>query len=172
MDGCLFDPVPVGNIPKFRIPSVQDHPAKRFGMCRHPAAVYERHDGIAVFGQHIVQLDRNFATFCQITCLGQFVQHRVIGRITEPVDIFTLPLAFRLWLIAAAIGREIGLGVCAVKRVRVHFHIRIEFLECIGAAGVTAKEDRCVQIAKLGFNTDFTPPLFDQGLKVLANGVG
>ena len=88
----LFDPVPVGDIPKFGIPGVQDHPTKGFGMRRHPAAVYERYNGIAVFGQHIVQLDRNFATFCQITGLGQFVQHRVIGWITELVDVFALPL--------------------------------------------------------------------------------
>ena len=110
-------------------------------MRRNPATVHQWYNRVAVLGQHIVQLDGNLAAFCQIAGLAQFIQQRVIGGFTEPVDILALPLAFWFWLIATPKHRQIGLWICAVKRVGVHFDIGVEFLKRIGTAGITTKED-------------------------------
>lgn len=110
-------------------------------MRRNPATVHQWYNRIAVLGQHIVQLGGNLAAFCKIAGLAQFIQQRVIGEFTELLDILALPLVFRLWLIAAKIHRQMSLGICAVKRVGVHFDIGVEFLKRIGTAGITTKED-------------------------------
>ena len=60
-------------------------------MRRNPATVHQWYNRVAVLGQHIVQLDGNLAAFCQIAGLAQLIQPRVIGGLTEPVDILALP---------------------------------------------------------------------------------
>ena len=120
----------------------------------------------------IVQRNAQLTASLQITGLEQLVEHGVIGRVTIAVDVLTLPLAVRTRCLVAQTVAEVGLRVGAVEGVRVHLHVSIELLEGIGRARIPTEEDRCRQVAQLGFNADLAPPLLDQRLEVLTDGVG
>ena len=44
-----LDAVPVGDIPEFAVPGIQDNAAKRLGVSRNAATVNKRNDDVAVY---------------------------------------------------------------------------------------------------------------------------
>ena len=49
------DPMPVSNVPQLGVPSIQDNAAKRVGMCGYTTTIDQRHNGVAVLREHVVQ---------------------------------------------------------------------------------------------------------------------
>ena len=65
----LFDAVPVGHVPQLAVPGVQLHAAQRVRVGRDPAAIHEGQDGVAVLGQHVVQLPGDLAALRQLAII-------------------------------------------------------------------------------------------------------
>ena len=67
------------NVPQLGVPSIQDNAAKRVGMCGYTTTIDQRHNGVVVPREHVVQRDAQLTASLQITGLEQFVEHGVIA---------------------------------------------------------------------------------------------
>ena len=103
---------------------------------------------------------------------GELGQSLVVRLVASPGVVSVGPVVLPLLDMPATPAGKILLRVYA-RSVGVHLYIREEPTVSVTTVhhGVSAKENRGVVLRQLGLNPDFAPPITNQGLRCLPDGV-